>query len=255
MLWSGAFALLCFAAQAFAQGSSGGSQASCTAAQAWISQGCYDDTQNGAHAGFSWQLSSSPSSEKYYPGFTGSVTVEICQTACRGHGFPYSLLYGGNSCFCGADFPSPSPPSSGSTSGGPGAPSGSNPGTQTSASQCTAPCVGNTSETCGGNSASSLYHDPSFTTNPTADGVASKYAYLGCFNNVNPGPMYISIATTDTISCVQYCAALGYPYAARSGFDSQTNMNTCGCGTEIQSGLQIAETNCAYYCNGTATAQ
>ena len=255
MLWSATLALVCFTAQAFAQGSAGGSQASCSAAQAWIYQGCFGDPNNGAHAGFTWQLSSSSSSEKYYPGFTGSVTIEICQQACRGHGFKYSGLYQGNACFCSAEFPNPSPPSSGSTSGGVGNPPGNAPGVQSSGTQCSSPCTGNSTETCGGNTATSIYLDPSFTNDTATVGTAKNYNYVGCYNNVNPGPMYVSIETTDTVSCVQYCSALGYPYAARSGFDSQNTTNTCGCGTEIQSGLQISESSCAYYCNGSATAQ
>ncbi len=255
MLRGCALALLCFAAQAFAQGSAGGSQASCSAAQSFVSKGCYDDTNNGVHVGFTFQPSSDPNSEKYYPGFSGSVTVDMCKMACRGHGFEWTALYSGTECFCGAKFPSPNPPSSGSTSGGVGNPSGNNPGLQSSASQCSSPCAGNSSQICGGSTATRLYFDPSFTNSTALAGAASNYNYLGCYNNVNPGPMYVSIETTDTISCVRYCAALGYPYSSRSGFDSQTTSNTCGCGTEIQSGLQISESNCAYYCNGSATAQ
>ena len=255
MLWSGGLALLCFAAQTFAQGSAGGSQASCSAAQAWVYQGCYDDTSNGAHAGFTWLLSASPSSEKYYPGFTGSVTVDICTQACRGHGFKSALLYHGTDCYCSTKFPNPGPPASGSTSGGVGSPPGSNPGGQTSQSQCNSACAGNSSQICGGTTASSLYIDPSFTNNTAAAGEASNYQYLGCYNNVNPGPMYVSIETTSTVACIQYCAALGYPFASRSGTDSQTTVTTCGCGTEIQSGLEIAESNCNLSCDGTSTTQ
>lgn len=255
MLQGCALALLCFAAHAFAQGSVGGSQASCTAAQAFVYQGCYDDTNNGAHAGLTFRISSNPSSEKYYPGFTGNVTVEICQMACRGHGFKLTALHSGTDCSCGTEFPNPNPPSSDSTSGGVGAPSGNNPGALTSASQCNSPCTGNPSEICGGTTATSLFFDPSFTNDTTVAGSPSNYKYLGCYNSVNPGPMYVSIETTSTFACVQYCASLGYPYSSRSGFDSQTTSNTCGCGTEIQSGLQMPESSCSYSCNGSATAQ
>ena len=255
MLRSSGLALLCFGAQTFAQGSAGGSQASCSASQAFVYQGCYDEINNGVHAGLTWQLSASTSSEKYYPGFTGDVSVDICTQACRGHGFKVAGLSNGTSCFCGAEFPNPSPPASGSTSGGPGTPPGSNPGTQTSAGQCNLACAGNSNEKCGGTTAVSLYTDPSFTNNTVSAGTASNYDYLGCYNNVYPGPMYVSIETTSTVACVQHCAALGYPFASRSGTDSQTTMTTCGCGTEIQSGLQIPESNCNIFCNGSSTAQ
>ncbi|KAG6995486.1 glutathione-specific gamma-glutamylcyclotransferase [Physcia stellaris] len=64
----GALAALGLATIATAQGSAGGSQASCSA-QPWTSLGCYDDNDNGRHAGFTWQLQNSTTDPKYYPGF------------------------------------------------------------------------------------------------------------------------------------------------------------------------------------------
>ena len=252
MPWFRALAALCFASTALAQGSVGGDESVCSASQAFVYKGCYSDSANGRHVGFSWQLSSSTSDAKYFPGFTGTMNVEICLAACRGHGFKWAALYYGTECYCAPEFPLATNPSS--TTSGPGTPAGTAPGTPTTQSQCGSVCNGNANETCGGGGAASVYFDPSFTNNTAAASDPGQYKYLGCFNNVNPGPMYMSIATTSTVSCVTYCGLLGYPFSARSGIDSNTGSTTCGCGSEIQSGLQIAESNCFNYCNGSATA-
>lgn len=245
--------LLGFITISLAQGSAGGSQASCTNAQAWVSRGCYDDASNGRHVNFNWQLSSNSQSEKYYPGYTGLVTVDICLQACRGHGFRYAALYYGTECYCASVFPNLDAPSSGITSGGTGSPEGSSPGTATAASNCNARCAGDITQICGSGGASNVYEDPSYTYSTAAQS-ASQYLYLGCFSNINPGVTYQTIRTTDTQSCQNYCAQLGYPYSSRSGVDSDTGSTNCGCGTEVQSGLQIDESSCSFNCDGSTGA-
>lgn len=249
--WGSLLVALCCPTYVLAQGSYGGDQTPfCSADQAWVYKGCYDDDGNGRHANFNWQLSSSSNSERFYPGFNGPVTVDICLQACRGHGFRYAALYYGTECYCASIFPNPNPPS---TSNGQGTLAGTQPGTAVSGSVCSSGCNGDSSQTCGAGSAASVYQDNTFTNN-TAVRSASNYRYLGCFNNVNPGPMYTSIRTTSTISCQSYCGSLGYPYSARSGIDSDTGATSCGCGTEIQSGLQIDESNCNTNCDGSTGA-
>ena len=231
-----------------AQGTYGGDQSSCSAAQSWVYKGCYPAQQNGNHAGFLWLLSSSTTNEKYYPGYTGSanLTVEQCQMACRGHNFQYAALWYGTECWCAPQFPTPQ--GSSNTSSGTGIILGTAPGT--TGSGCTSTCRGNTTEFCGGGSASNIYQDPSYSVSA---GSWQDYKYLGCFSNVNPGPTFVRVATTSSVSCASYCGALGYAYMTRSYYDSATGQTTCGCGSEIQAGLQIAESSCFYNCNGTNT--
>ena len=245
-------AALFYVNQATAQGSLGGDQSSCNSSPGWVHKGCFDDTGNGRHANFKWQLSSTVTSERYYPGYSGVITVDICLTACRGHGFRYAALYSGTQCYCASTFPNPDPPTTGLTTGGPGALAGTRPGVAGANSVCSSPCAGNGSQTCGSASAAAVYQDLSFT-NATEATAPANYGYLGCYNNINPGPMYTSIKTVSTLSCQTYCAALGYAFSSRSGIDSSTG-TTCGCGSEIQSGLQIAESSCSNYCNGTGGA-
>jgi hypothetical protein len=180
------------------------------------------------------------------------MTVDICLQACRGHGFRYAALHGTQDCFCATQFPNPGP--------GDTAPAGLSPGTPTPGStnlNTTAPnechvtpqsvfgCHGNLNEWCGSNTASDLYEDPSFS-NASGIGVAANYQYLGCFANPNPG-FYVQTHQNDTIDCMNYCGTLGYPFAARTYYDS-SSQNQCGCGTEIQVGLQTDESVCNYQC-------
>lgn len=243
---------LVFINAARAQGELGGEQSSCNGSPGWVHKGCYDDAGNGRHANFNWQLAATAGSERSYPGYTGLITVEFCQRACRGHGFRYAALYNGKECYCASTFPNPSPPATGSTAGGPGALAGSRPGVAVANSVCNTACAGNALQTCGSGSAADVFQDLSFSNATDATAIAN-YGYVGCYNNINPGPMFISIKTPSTPSCLAYCAALGYSFASRSGIDSNTG-TTCGCGTEVQSGLQIPESNCNNYCNGTGGA-
>ena len=64
---------------------------------------------------------------------------------------------------------------------------------------------------------------------------------------VSPGPSYKTYKTTSTSACQTYCGLIGYPFSARSGFDSATTDSTCGCSPEIQAGVQIAESLCTNY--------
>lgn len=242
-----------FISNILAQGSYGGSQTTCSDTQAWISKGCYGDTENGRHVNFNWQLSSDPQSPQYYPGYSGLVTVDFCQKACRGHGFRYAALYYGSECYCASTFPNPDPPSTGITSGGSGTPKGTNPGVAVAPTNCDSKCAGNPTQFCGSGSASNVYEDPSYTYSAASQS-ASKYLYMGCFSNINPGVSYTTIRTTDTPSCQNYCSKLGYPYSSRSGVDSDTGSFNCGCGTEVQSGYQIDESRCSFRCDGSGGA-
>ena len=255
MRWSSAaWVLLCFASLVSAQGTLGGSQGACGSQDAWVYQGCYSDDDNGPHASFTWQLSSNPNSVYYYPPYNGSVTPGFCQQACRGHGFRYAALYNGVSCYCGTDLPNPSAQEF--TSDGQGDLIGNNPGATTSISTCHVPgkgCAGDPSQYCGSSVGTDIYADPSFDDSASAR-LPQNFQYLGCFYNNPPGPLYVGISTTSTFDCASYCGNLGYAYMGRHGFDDQTDTINCGCGSEVQTGNQVPEANCRYYCNGISNA-
>lgn len=144
----------------------------------------------------------------------------------------------------------PGPPASGTTTTGIGAFEGTKPGSP--GGVCSLACNGNIMQICGGHSAASLFEDPSFANSTTVQ-AASNYRYVGCFSYLNPGPTYAVIRTVSTQSCLAYCGLLNYPFASRSGPDGNTGATTCGCGTEIQSGLQVADYRCATACDGVST--
>ena len=246
-------ALLSSISSVIAQGSYGGAQTSCSSSQIFVYQGCYTTSAAGRHANFNWQLSSDPNSEKYYPGFTGAgvLTVDLCQTACRGHGFKWAALFYGTECYCSETFPNPNPPAT--TNEGIGTYDFTVPPVKGPDSNCNSQCQGNPSQTCGGGDAAQVYFDTSFTNSTTVQGYQN-YRYLACYNNINPGATYVSIRTTSSISCANYCGQLGYSIMARSGTDANTGATTCGCGSEIQRGLQIDESLCNVNCDGSAGA-
>ena len=223
-----ALVALGFAATVAAQGSAGGSQASCSAAQAWIYKGCYDDANNGPHAGFTWQLSASTNDPKYYPGYIAfNMTAEFCQQACRGHGLRWMGLYQGSQCWCSSSFPlAVNPPD---TTAGLLSPFGSATAKQTSEAACSSTCSGNTAEFCGSGLATSIYYDPSFPDLTPKTQSASNYAYVGCFSYVAPGSTYIQLKTTSTSACQTYCGLVGYPFSSRSSSDVHTGDTNCGC--------------------------
>jgi WSC domain len=249
MLWR-VFFLLGLSGSVLGQGSLGGDQSNCTA-YPFTDLGCYADSDNGAHAAFTFTISSNPNSPFYYPGFQGPITPRTCQTACRGHGFEYAGAYKGTICYCASTFPNPS--AGDTTQDGPGPYLGSNPPVTTSSSKCQAACSGDSSQVCGGSAAIEVYQDPSFRNAPTA-GMAQNYGYIGCFTYTPPGPLYVTLETNSTASCASYCGQLGYPYMGRSGFDSQSNQLTCGCGSEVQTGNQVDDSYCNYFCSGPTNA-
>ena len=243
--------LLSLGSSALAQGSVGGVQSSCANAGPWIYRGCFGDGfgRSELHAAFNWQLSSMMTSTNYYPGYAGAITVTFCQQACRGHGFRFAALYTGSVCYCATRFPNPFPPSSGSTTSGPGAlPANTNANAAVDDGFCKlSKCLGNIAQSCGGPTYAAVYEDPSFSSDTSLQS-ATYYSYLGCYQVVSPGNMFAVIKTPSTISCETYCGQLGYPFIARTGINTDTG-TTCGCGTEIQAGYQLEDSQCQYPCN------
>ena len=236
------FALL--STSAFAQGTLGGSQASCSSADAFQYQGCFADTATGPHAGFTWQLSSDPKSAHFSPSFVGSITVDKCLQGCRGHGFRYAALYNSDSCYCSVNFQKPS--SSKRDSYG-------NSATANTCDRLGQSCAGNSNQFCGSSVASEVYEDPSFAAAPGPSN-AGNFKHLGCFTNTSPGPFEMVIHTPDTTNCAGYCGQLGYAFSGRMGFDAKSGTATCGCGSEIQSGTRANEMNCNASCNRTSNS-
>ena len=224
--------------------------------------GCYGDTLNGAKAGFPFRVSTAQTGPKSYPGLISSANlrVNICSTACRAHGFDYAMMYAGIECWCATQLPYPQPPASVDTTNGNGLYTGSSPGTQSPDPSCSISCPGNSSQVCGGNSHGSVYTDLSFEndTSPATIGTSANYGYFGCYVNSGGGPGFIQIHSPSLESCQNYCGVLGYAFAVRNKVDTPPSATgqslSCQYGPETQAGLQVAESKCSRYCNGTLGA-
>lgn len=199
MYWSGVVTLLGWGVIATAQGRLGiDDQSACAPAYRSLQYvGCYGDTLNGAKAGFPFRVSTAQTGPKSYPGLISSanLTVNICSTACRAHGFDYAMMYAGIECWCATQLPYPQPPASVDTTNGNGLYTGSSPGTQSPDPSCSISCPGNSSQVCGGNSHGSVYTDLSFEndTSPATIGTSANYGYFGCYVNSGGGPGFIQI--------------------------------------------------------------
>lgn len=240
-LW-GIGGVLALAAVASAQGSAGGDQsASCSSTQNFRYLGCYGNVPNGDHAGFKYEVSRFTDNSRYYPGFNGDfLTIEMCLTACRGHGFKYAALYARYLCYCGTLAPQ-TPTAL------------SNPNNNDTINEChVAPpssngCNGDPNQWCGSGAASDVYEDTSF---PAVDlsTQAGNYQYIGCFTTQNPGNFFnegfVNTPVSSTAACFTRCANLGYAYAG------MTSPTECSCGTDFEVGQQAqSETSCNIPCN------
>jgi glucan endo-1,3-alpha-glucosidase len=108
---------------------------------------------------------------------TATQTPQECKQWCGRQGFPYAGLQYGSYCFCGDSI--------------------ARYGTSTA---CTMPCSGDSSQTCGGGWANSVYQT----------------GYLGCFADQSTrdlsGPSQSS-ATETPGQCSAWCGSQGYEYA------------------------------------------
>ena len=236
---------------ALSQGSIGGSQGVCPSFQ---QLGCALNGDNGAHAGFTWLLTSDPLSPQSYPGYSGPLVPQTCEQACRGHGFAFAGLYNQTQCYCSSSFPNTVAQPNSNAAANPNG--GSSPGTLVGMSACTVGsggCSGNKAEACGSATGTVIYWDQT-VQNSTADRQPANYGYVGCFTSLDDEPLYALTQASSTVNCASYCGKLGYSFMGRSGPDS-SDARTCGCGTEIQVGVEVSESYCNTFCNGTQGAQ
>lgn len=117
-------------------------------------------------------------------------------TLVPGNGFRYAGLKYYGVCFCGSTVDGPQVPDS----------------------QCSLPCSGNKSETCGGDKALSIWQDPTF---PKSREVVTVDAFksLGCFtDNSSKGrtlswPVKVEGSPLTTRKCLAACEKGGFPFA------------------------------------------
>ncbi|KAF7948550.1 uncharacterized protein EAE97_003961 [Botrytis byssoidea] len=191
----------------------------CTNTTDFVYAGCFTDPSSPSALLFRTDLNSQ------------NMTVEICVDFCKGNGYKYAGLEYYGECFCGASV------------GGP----------QTSESNCSFPCTGDNTESCGGNDILSVYQD---TTFPTVDSsTISDYTPMGCYSDLGPNGRTLAwkqdqIPDADlTIeACLQACKEGGYAFA---GVEYSQE---CYCGVVLGNGTaKVDESNCQMTCNGDTT--
>ncbi|UKZ63422.1 uncharacterized protein TrAtP1_004652 [Trichoderma atroviride] len=160
---------------------------------------------------------------------SNNMTVEECVSECKGNGFRYAGLEYYGICFCG----------------------GTVDGPQIDDSQCSFPCNGNKSETCGGNNILSVWQDPTF---PTKQVTVGDYKAAGCYSDNSQQGRALSwsadvdSSTFTTESCLAACEAEGFPLAGTE-FGSE-----CWCGNVLaNSTVKVDDSQCNFACNGNSS--
>lgn len=123
-----------------------------------------------------------------------NMTVETCTSACKGNGFRYAGLAYYGVCYCGQ------------TVNGP----------ELDESQCSYPCTGDKSQTCGGDNILSIYTDPTFL--PLDEAKVEDYDALGCYTDDSPLGRALTYrqdieGPLTTEKCLKKCRDGGFPFA------------------------------------------
>lgn len=98
-------------------------------------------------------------------------------------------------------------------------PASSNTAPSVVSTQCTAPCTGNSSETCGGNYALTIAYNATLAAAQTAAAnAAANYQSFGCYKDDFPTMRVLSNSSTTSaamtpLACSQFCQAAGYSIA------------------------------------------
>ncbi len=146
--------------------------------------------------------------------YGSEMTPALCSSLCTAISEPFFGLEAGEECFCGGD----------------------DYGVYGDSTNCTMACSGDSTQTCGGSWALSVYYEqmPS--------------GFKGCFadSNTRDLPFLVSSGAPDMTveQCRSSCYVLGYAYA---GLESSAQ---CWCGDSY--GSQGTSTSCSELCSGDA---
>ncbi|KAF9495858.1 hypothetical protein BDN71DRAFT_1390602 [Pleurotus eryngii] len=175
---------------------------------------------------------------------SSSQTTASCAASCAAQGSSYFGTEYGNECWCGSSI----------RTGATAAASG----------DCSMPCSGKASDTCGSSYRLSLYRlgsSTSSTTAPTPSSSATptssasptpSFAYAGCFVDSSNARILNGGSTTSSTlsvnSCISSCSARGFVYAGTE------YGKECWCGSDLASGAtRAAESDCKMTCSGQAS--
>jgi hypothetical protein len=156
------------------------------------------------------------------------MTVEACQSFCKGKNYPLAGVEFGTQCYCGLNL------ASGSSVGKTG---------------CTMACGGNSAQTCGGSSRLNVYNNTLYEPSSIVPSVAP-YDLKGCFIDSSTARglssfVYTSATNMTVEICVGKCSGKGYSFA---GVEYGAE---CYCGNTLASTSTPAPlSDCNMFCNG-----
>ncbi|WVF65608.1 hypothetical protein IAT40_000338 [Kwoniella sp. CBS 6097] len=168
------------------------------------------------------------------------MTVETCTQYCSDRGYGMAAVEYGRECYCGS-----------ALTGG--------ASLLLTSGQCYMPCVGDSTENCGGPNAMWLYINPA--PPPAAINLPSGWTYQGCVAEGNVGralnftaTTYLAKGTNTGEVCARQCAILGYTIAGTEYAEQ------CYCGNSFTNGAtgNIIDTltdlsgQCNYACPGNS---
>jgi uncharacterized protein (DUF2141 family) len=208
----------------------------------WASLGCYNDTVGDRT--LSTEIFSIPGA---------SMTVELCQAACKAAGFTLAGVEYAGECYCDNKLENYGGPASDGSVG------------------CNMACNGNAAETCGGPDRLNMYSlvsggssttssvsgtstigSSSTTSVAVPTSLPTGWKYYGCWIDQAYGRILGDQAPTSATltveSCVAACIGLGYSIA---GMEYYTQ---CYCGNSMinQAALATADTDCNTACGGNS---
>jgi len=187
--------------------------------QGWSSVGCWTDNP------------SLPVLTSFWHRFAVNLTIEGCIGFCSNANGSYAGLENGMDCHCGDAL--------------------TNGSTKAPDSDCNSPCVGDSTEICGGNSSLSIYWDGADPVQPAIVQSVNDWRFQGCYNDTNTArtlTVQVPQDSTTVESCTEACKAGGYSFAGME-FAQQ-----CFCDNSIQNGGGMIDAgHCALACFGNAS--
>ncbi|KAH0499309.1 hypothetical protein TgHK011_006512 [Trichoderma gracile] len=160
------------------------------------------------------------------------MTNQQCADYCFANNFPYAGTEYYTQCYCGSSL--------------------ATGGVNTTATSCSTPCGGNSTEACGGPDRLTLYKTTQITgpqVNPGPNGWTSK----GCYSEGTTGRALtfgyngVPNAQMTVAGCTAGCKAAGYTFA---GVEYG---GECYCGKSISNGALPATSGCSMTCNGNSS--
>jgi hypothetical protein len=164
---------------------------------------------------------------------SSSMTQEQCVNGCSELSYTYAGVKSGNTCYCGNSY-----------SGGQVLPS----------TQCNTPCLGDSTENCGGSKGVDIYSTAYANVTSASIAATQPRGYLGCFvDKANAlaftTSTYSYYSTSMTVElCKEACTQFNYTYAGVQ------DARQCLCGNNIPATQQLVSgLNCNNACGGNSS--